>query len=248
MEWWYSVIEAKRLSKVYGHVVALKDFDFVMQSNEVCLLLGPNGSGKSTFIDIVGGLRKATSGKISVFNLDPWKHRRRLLGKLSVLSDGSRVPYMRTVGEFLGNTLEIVDEDEGYLRELCKRLEVDFLDMRGFELSAGMQKKVLLIAALLGHPKMVVLDEPFVSLDEKSRRVVVDIIMERKEEGLGTLVSTHNPFIFNTVAERVDRIYVIQNGLKLFEGTPEELAAYVKEEIIGLRLDLGYSRILSGEL
>lgn len=217
-------IEATELTKIYkGGVKANDRLNVRVQRGQVYGLLGPNGAGKSTFVQQVLGLIEPTAGSMSVFGADPGRDPdtvKRMIGYLPQTTFAMRDLYAEEAIYFTGRLKglshrETIDQREHLFRvfdlEEIRRKAV-------FQASGGMQRMAGFVAALLGHPPLLVLDEPTNDLDPLRRRAVWDMIRSVvNENGATCLLVTHNVL----EAERVvDRVALINDGRVVAEGTP----------------------------
>ncbi len=217
-------IEATDLTKVYKDGVKANDqLNVRVQRGQVYGLLGPNGAGKSTFVQQVLGLIEPTAGSISVFGADPVREPdtvKRMIGYLPQTTFAMRDLYAEEAIYFTGRLKGLshratIDQRE----ELFRVFDLEEIRRKAvFQASGGMQRMAGFVAALLGHPPLLVLDEPTNDLDPLRRRAVWDMIRRVvNENGAACLLVTHNVL----EAERVvDRVALINNGRVVAEGTP----------------------------
>jgi ABC-2 type transport system ATP-binding protein len=220
-----SAVKLDNVSKSFGTVQAVKNFDLQIDAGTVFGFLGPNGSGKSTTMKMIMGLLKAESGKLTVYGTDvstnPWEIK-KIVGY---------VPESPRLYEFLTGLeyLDFIADVYGLATKTKKTRIEEYLD--AFELenrenemisgySHGMKQKIAIIAALLHQPKLLILDEPLSGLDPKSARIVKDLIHKLAGEGVTTIMSTHVLEIADAVCNRIAIMY---QGSKLSEGKPAEL-------------------------
>lgn len=166
------IIEVKNVSKSYGTLIALKDVNFKIYEGELVSIIGPNGCGKSTLIQLLSKLLKPTSGEIVFFN----KNTNKSMSAGVVFQDYRKSLFgWRTIRENVEVPLEI----EG-ISPVERRKRVDkylnLLKLKKFEncypseLSGGLQQKVAIARALIYNPDILLLDEPFASLDPQTRQ------------------------------------------------------------------------------
>ena len=218
------------VSKSFGTVHAVKNFDLQIDAGTVFGFLGPNGSGKSTTIKMIMGLLKADSGNLNVYGIDvsnnPWEVK-KIVGY---------VPESPRLYEFLTGLeyLDFVADVYGLAAETKKTRIEEYLNAFDLEnrenemisgYSHGMKQKIAIIAALLHKPKLLILDEPLSGLDPKSARIVKDLIHKLANEGVTAILSTHVLEIADAVC---DKVAIIYQGSKLAEGNPTELRKEAK--------------------
>jgi len=208
------MLEVRNVSKQFSGSLAVDNVSFEARAGEVTGYLGPNGSGKSTTIKIIAGLIEPTAGEV-VFNgefvrrdLIAWKRRLgyvpeepNLYGHLSGLE------YLRMVGELRGLApAEMSHRVDGLLRllELHPSRHVAIAAY-----SKGMRQKVLLAAALLHNPELLLLDEPFSGLDVSSTLMLRAFIRELAARGKVVLFSSHE---LETVERVSSRVVILHHG------------------------------------
>ena len=183
------------LSKRYGSVQALDGLSLEVPEGAVFGLLGPNGAGKSTTFGILCGWLKPTGGQVRVLDHSP-AELYRLRGQVSVLPQDAAIPAklslrktLKHMGALMGlGPLECAREADRVLEAVGLR---DASKQRGSELSHGMTKRAGLAQALMGQPKLLLLDEPTAGLDPQNARRVKDLIAAQSPQAT-VLVSSHN--------------------------------------------------------
>jgi ABC-2 type transport system ATP-binding protein len=219
-------LEIRGLLVRYGERVAVRNLSLTVRPGEIYGLLGSNGAGKSSTMKAIVGLVRPAAGLVRVFGVDPAVDAldaKRLFGYVpeTPLLFDALTP--REFLEFVASVRGIEPADATRrAQNYTRALQVDGeLDQPIAVLSMGNRQKVLLIAALLHRPKLLVLDEPFHSLDPRSVRVAKELLGQLTSEGSGgVLLSTHTM----EVAERLcDRVGVLDRGVLCGEGTIAEL-------------------------
>jgi ABC-2 type transport system ATP-binding protein len=219
-------LEVDGVSKTYGANRVLTDVRFSVRSGEILGLLGPNGAGKSTTMKAILGLVRPESGTIRVFGEDVRSDPVGVKRRIGYVPESPSVYEFLTGAEYLDFVADMYGLDATTRRDRIQ----PFLD--GFELtghenalissySQGMRQKVALIAGLLHHPRLLVLDEPLNGLDPRAARVVKDLLRSRAStDGAGVLFSTHVLEIAQVVC---DRIVILHHGAVLASGTVDGL-------------------------
>jgi len=203
------IIEIQGLTKKFGSLRALDEFDLTVQRGEVHGFLGPNGAGKSTTIRILLGLLRKTSGEVALFGQDPWRGAVKLHGRLAyVPGDVSLWPNL-TGGEIIDLLGALRGSlDERRRADLLQRFELD--PSKKFRMySKGNRQKVALVAALASDVELYMLDEPTSGLDPLMERVFQDEIQALKAAGKTILLSSH---ILSEVEALCDRVTIIREG------------------------------------
>jgi ABC-2 type transport system ATP-binding protein len=221
------VIEVTGLRKEYGSKVAVEDVSFMAEAGEIFGILGPNGAGKSTTVECVTGLRTPDRGVLRVLGRDPQRDHDELGELVGVQLQDSQLPDKIRVSEAL-------DLYASYYRrparadELLARLGLAYQRNAFFSKLSGGQKQRLSVAlALIGSPKVAVLDELTTGLDPNAQREVWELISEIRSTGVTILLVTH----FMEEAERLcDRVAVINHGRVVANDTPSGLASRVGGE------------------
>jgi ABC-2 type transport system ATP-binding protein len=222
-----AVIEVRNLHKKYGDTVAVDDVSFEVQEGEIFGILGRNGAGKTTTVECVEGLRAADRGKISVLGLDPMRDRAELTQALGVQLQDSQLPDRLTVAEALDLYSSFYRDPAGW-RELMDVLGLADKARTPFRKLSGGQKQRLSIAlALVGNPRVAVLDELTTGLDPQARRDTWELIEGVRDRGVTIVLVSH----FMEEAERLcDRVALIDKGRVLAIDTPAALAERAEAE------------------
>jgi len=213
-----------------GRVVEIGGLPFVVETGERVALLGPNGSGKSTLLRAVLGLARATAGEVRVFGHDPAREFDQVRPRLAaVLQDVDAQLLAPTVGEDLAFGLVgrglAVDEVQERVQAIAGVYDLSpVLEKVPHDLSGGERRKVALAGALITEPDLLVLDEPFASLDPRSRAELSQYLQaEHARRGLAFLLTTHE---IEELPELVDTVYVLSGeGQLMARGSPDEVFA-----------------------
>ena len=222
-----SIIEVQHLRKRYGDTVALDDLSLTIEEGEIFGILGPNGAGKTTLVECICGLREPDQGQIAVGGLDPRRQRDDLRSLVGVQLQESAQPPKLTVREAVELYASFYREpaDGDRLLEMlglaAKR------DTRYAKLSGGQKQRLSVALALIGQPRIAVLDELTTGLDPQARRDVWALIEQIRAGGVTVVLVTH----FLEEAERLcDRIAVIDSGSVVAMDTPAGLASATDDE------------------
>ncbi|HUN32296.1 MAG TPA: ABC transporter ATP-binding protein [Trebonia sp.] len=222
-----AVIEVRNLHKRYGQTVAVDDVSFEVREGEIFGILGRNGAGKTTTVECVEGLRAADQGEISVLGLDPRRDRAELTQALGVQLQESQLPDRLKVGEAL-DLYSSFYRDPADWRELLEVLGLADKAGTAFRKLSGGQKQRLSIAlALVGNPRVAVLDELTTGLDPQARRDTWELIESVRDRGVTIVLVSH----FMEEAERLcDRVALIDKGKVVAIDTPAALAERAETE------------------
>jgi len=221
------VLELRHVTKRYSGIAAVKDVSFIARAGEVTGYLGPNGSGKSTTLKMITGLIEPTEGEI-LFHGEPVERNRiayrQRLGYVpeepQLYPHLTGAEYLEMVGELRGMAeAKLASKIEGLLRLLS------LYDDRHVPISSyskGMRQKVLLAAALLHNPDLILLDEPFSGLDVNSALVLRELIHELAARGKVVLFSSHE---LETVERVCSHIVILHKGRVVANDSIEQLRA-----------------------
>jgi ABC-2 type transport system ATP-binding protein len=221
-----AVIEVAHLRKCYGDLVAVDDLSFSVSENEIFGLLGPNGAGKTTTVECITGLRKPDSGSIRVLGLDPQADGPKLHEVVGVQLQDSQLQGLLRVREIL-DLYRSFYRNPASVDEFVDVLGLaEKLDARYKSLSGGQKQRLSIALALIGQPKVAVLDEMTTGLDPAARRGVWDFIEKVRDRGTTMILVTH----FMDEAQRLcDRVAVVDHGRIVAIGTPGQLTAQAGE-------------------
>ncbi len=215
-------VEVKHLHKKYGSIQAVNDVSFSVKKGEIFGVIGPNGAGKTTMVECISGLRQPDSGEITVMGLSPEKDRAEIRRILGVQLQESAMPPRIRVGEavellsyFYSSPLDVDD--------LLELLGIKKLKRAIFKnLSGGEKQRLSIALALIGNPRIAILDELTTGLDPEARREAWDLIDDVRKRGVTIILVTH----FMDEAERLcDRLAMIHNGKIIALDTPEAVAS-----------------------
>ncbi|KZX21174.1 ABC transporter ATP-binding protein [Rathayibacter tanaceti] len=220
------VFELHQLTRTFGRTVAVDRLDLAVRAGTFCGIIGPNGAGKTTTLSMMTGLLRPDTGRVLVHGVDVWKDPTAAKPLIGVLPDRLRLFDRLTGAQFLAYSAALrgIDLPTAKQRttELAEALGLtDALERLISDYSAGMAKKVALAAAMIHAPRVLVLDEPFESVDPVSSAAVITVL-RRFVAGGGTVVLSSHGLDF---IERVcDDVAVIVGGRVLASGSVAEVA------------------------
>lgn len=216
-----SVVRVSGLRKAYGEKVAVADVSFEVRRGEILGILGPNGAGKTTTVEALAGLRPLDAGTVSVLGLDPQQDPASVREVLGVQLQESRLPGKLRVAEALRLYASFYARPKDP-EELITLLGLqDKRDTAYEDLSGGQKQRLSIALALVGSPRVAILDELTTGLDPQARRETWDLIEAVRASGVTILLVTH----FMDEAERLcDRVIIIDDGRIIAQGIPSELA------------------------
>jgi ABC-2 type transport system ATP-binding protein len=226
-------VEVRRAVRRYGSVEALRGVDLTIERGELTAILGPNGAGKTTLISLILGLRRPTSGEVSIFGQPAGSADAR--AAVGAMLQESGVPPTLTIGE-------LVELFRSYYRaprparEVIAEAGLEGLERRrAGQLSGGQRQRLYFALALCGDPELVILDEPTTGLDVESRRRFWDVITDLAAGGTTVLFATH---LLEEADALARRIVVLAGGRIVRDGTPAEVKAHAGGKTIKVRTDL----------
>ncbi|MBN1292126.1 MAG: ABC transporter ATP-binding protein [Candidatus Latescibacteria bacterium] len=219
------MVKFEGVSKKYGNQKALSDLSFQVKKGEFFGYLGPNGAGKTTSIKSMIGLIRTDSGSIHVDGIDVANDPISVRSRIGFVPDSPFVYSKLTAREFLrfvGGLYHMEKKDlEKRIDWLSDIFEMHgWLDRRTEEYSHGMKQKVVMSAAFIHRPELIVVDEPTVGLDPPSARLLKDMLKLIQKNGATIFMSSHD---LSVVQELCEHMAIIHKGSIVAEGTLEDL-------------------------
>lgn len=226
------MLEVKKIVKKYGNNLAVNDLSFTVANGEIFGLLGENGAGKTTTFRIIMGLLEPNAGE--------------------VLLDGEKIDYSKS------DSIGFVTEERSLLTKLTVQEQIEFYGtLKGLEkkeidklldkwlekfeitsyknrkikeLSKGNQQKVQFISAVIHHPKLLILDEPFTGLDPINVKLLKEAIIELKNEGCSIIFSSHQ---MEYIEDFCEKLIILVKGKAILDGNLQEIKeSYAKKNIL----------------
>lgn len=215
------VLRTEMLTKTYGSLVAAGDVSIDVHAGSFTGIVGPNGAGKTTTLSMISGLLRPTSGRVTVGEVDVWTDgpaAKRLIG---TLPDRLRLFDRLTGGQLLYYSGVLHGVPEASVAERSAELAEAFglepaLGRLVSDYSAGMQKKIALACAMIHAPQVLVLDEPFETIDPVSASNVTDILEKYVAGGGSVIMSSHSLDLIQRVC---DHVSIIVDGSVIAQGT-----------------------------
>lgn len=227
-------IEINDLSQVYKNgKKALSDINLEI-GNGVFGLLGPNGAGKSSLMRILVTMLKPSTGTVKVDNYDLIKNRKEIRQMLGYLPQDFRFFTKLKTWEFLDYAagLSGLNQKKVRVAKVDEWLEkvglFDFRDRDANKLSGGMKRRLGIAQALIGDPKIIVVDEPTTGLDPEERIRFRNILSELSQKDVIIVLSTH---IVGDISSVCNKLALLNNGFVEFTGSPEELIAKTRGHV-----------------
>lgn len=224
------MIEVKNLSKKYGNKTALCDINFSVNNGEILGFLGPNGAGKSTTMNIITGYISSTTGTITVDGDEIMENPMAVKSKIGYLPEQPPLYLDMTVKSYLSfiyDLKKIKLNKVQHMKEICKLVNIDDVYERLIKnLSKGYKQRVGLAAALLGHPKLLILDEPTVGLDPNQIIEIRNLIKSLGKK-YTIILSSH---VLPEIQSICDRVIVINKGRIVADDTTDNLSNGLSSE------------------
>ncbi len=219
------ILSVTELSKNFGVFKAVDSISISVQSGEIFGFLGPNGAGKTTTIKMLAGLLKPDHGHICINGIDLRKNPEKCKQQTGYIPDRPYLYEKLTGLEFLQFVASLYSvSEEQFARHVDKMLSLfDLEDWRNHlveSYSHGMRQKLIIIAAFMLEPILIVVDEPMVGLDPKSARIVKDLFNEYAQSGGSVFLSTHS---LEVAEELCSRIAIIMHGKIIATGDLDSL-------------------------
>lgn len=224
-------LEVHNISKHYGRKKALDGFDFIF-TDGIYGLLGPNGAGKTTLMNIITTNLKPDKdgGKILWNGEETRLLKEEFRSQLGFMPQQQNLYDNMTAFDFLGYmaALKKLDRKKAHneIRELLKKVELeDCAEKKIGGFSGGMKQRVLIASAMLGNPRLLIMDEPTAGLDPKQRVIIKRLVSEMSKEMI-VIISTH---IISDIENIAKNILLLRNGKIIDSGTVSELTDKITE-------------------
>ncbi len=215
------MIEFSNVSKQFGDLQVLKDLSFKIKEGEVVGLLGPNGAGKTTTLRAMTGLLPATRGTVMVDNVNPSENQ-DIKQNLGFLPENNPLYEEMTVEEWLGfwSTLKYQRINKDEIMDAVGKSGLKDVYYRPIgELSKGYRQRVGLAQAILGQPKILILDEPTEGLDPNQRHDIHNLIKDLGKKRT-VVISSH---VLSEISKMCSRVMILHKGVIVADGTPDSL-------------------------
>jgi len=226
------MIQLIELTKSFGQLVAVDHVNLHVERGEIFGFLGPNGAGKTTTIKMLTGLLKPTSGRALIDGYDVVSHPMEAKRVIGFIPDQPFI-YEKLTGveflKFIGSLFGMKKEDiQWRMSDLLDLFELDGWAEELIEsYSHGMKQRLVMSAALLHNPKVIIVDEPMVGLDPKGINLVKSVFRQKSREGVTIFLSTHT---LEIAQELCHRLGIVNGGKLIAMGTLSELMTALEEE------------------
>ena len=218
------MIEVKNITKKYGSFTAVDNISFKIEEGEIIGLLGPNGAGKSTTMNMITGYIEPTEGEIIINGYDISKRPKKAKSQIGYMPEGVPLYSDLTVKEFVTYMAELKKVDRKTRKEKVEKI-IEQTGLKDVEkkltrnLSRGYKQRVSMAGALVGEPKILILDEPTVGLDPKQITEIRALIKELGKTHT-VILSSH---ILSEVSQICNKVIIINKGKIVAVDTPENL-------------------------
>jgi ABC-2 type transport system ATP-binding protein len=219
------MIELINLTKRFGNVVAVNRLNLSVSKGEIFGFIGPNGAGKTTTLRMMGGVLVPTEGTVTIDGLNIAREPEEAKKRIGFIPDRPYLYEKLTGMEFLKFTGDLYGVESDLFRKkseevLKKFLLYDWGDELIESYSHGMKQRLIISAAILHDPKVIIVDEPMVGLDPAGIKMVKGLFRDLAQKGTTLFMSTHTLALAEDVC---DRIGIIHKGMLIATGTIEEL-------------------------
>jgi ABC-2 type transport system ATP-binding protein len=219
------VLRAESLTKSYGQVLAAADVSFEVHAGSLTGVVGPNGAGKTTVLSMITGLNRPSSGRVSVHDIDVWGKGPAAKRVIGSLPDRLRLFDRLTGGQLLYYAGVLQGLDQATVAKRAAELAAAFglesaLDRPVSDYSAGMQKKIGLACSMIHAPEVLVLDEPYETIDPVSASNVTEILEKYVAGGGSVIMSSHSLDLIQRIC---DHVVIIVDGSVVAKGTVDEV-------------------------
>jgi zinc/manganese transport system ATP-binding protein len=238
-----NVVELDRATLRIGGRTVLADASFVIRAGEFIGVLGPNGAGKTTLMRAILGLLPPSAGTLRVFGRAPQcgDHTIGYLPQVRTVLPDLRVRGLDFIGASLNGQRwglpSLTRRDRGMIEDTLDAVGARDLARRPLsEMSGGERQRLLLAQALIGQPKLLLLDEPLISLDARHQEVAIDVVRKVcRERGITVLFSAHE---LNQLLGTLDRVLYLGNGQAVLGTVDEVISAPVLSRLYGTDIEV----------
>lgn len=235
-----SLISLCGLIKSYGNRRILHGIDLDVDVGQILGVAGPNGAGKTTMVECLGGLRDRDGGTVTVGGIDPARPTPELRRMLGFQLQQIRVPEVlrtREVLELFASFYPDPLRPDDLLEEFALTAQAD---QTFAKLSGGQQQRLSVALALIGKPRIAILDELTTGLDPAARRRIWDQLKRRRAEGMTMLLVTHS---MEEAQKLCDRMVIVQDGRIITDGSPQEIVGRTGSQHITFGADIDESTL-----
>jgi lipooligosaccharide transport system ATP-binding protein len=235
------LVEARALTKRFGHFVAVDGIDFTIEPGEAFGFLGPNGAGKSSTMRMIACVSPVTAGRLRVLGLDPASDGPTIRSRIGVVPQEDNHDTELTVWDNLLIYGRYFDLPRPVIRRRAEELLefvqlADRRDSKVDPLSGGMKRRLTIARGLVNQPELLLLDEPTTGLDPQARHLVWERLYRLKRQGTTLVLTTH---YMDEAEQLCDRLVIMDRGRIVAAGSPRDLIAqHVTREVVEVRFQL----------
>jgi ABC-2 type transport system ATP-binding protein len=228
------IVSFDRVVFCYDRAEVLHDVSFTLDKGQIVGLLGPNGAGKTTTIKIIAGILAPAAGSVSVCGFPVPEQAVGVKQRIGYVPEAAALFESLTGQEFLELSGRLHDVDEETLQARVRSL-LETFDLSSDRVSRldtyskGMRQKILIAAALLHNPDLVLLDEPLSGLDVNASIMIKDLLAALASDGKTILYSSH---VLDVVEKVCDRVLIIHEGSLIADGRLEDLKASTRQSTL----------------
>jgi Cu-processing system ATP-binding protein len=220
-----AIVQLQQVTKIFNQVTALNGLNLTLEEGEVLGLLGHNGAGKTTTMKLILGLIPVSSGQLHVFAQNPYAEKaqqtQKLRLKIGYLPETIQFYEQLTGEEVLQYFAKLKMLNPALCGALLEQVGLTFAAKRRVKTySKGMRQRLGLAQALLGKPRLLLLDEPTVGLDPSATRDFYQTLDQLRQQGVSIILCSH---ILAGIEQHIDRVVILGQGQQLAEGTLDEL-------------------------
>ena len=225
------MIEVKNVTKKYGNFYAVRNINFTIKDGEIVGFLGRNGAGKTTTMNMITGFIEPTEGSITINGFDIEKKPKNVKSLIGYMPEGVTLYSDLTVKEFVSYMADLKTISRNQKKQAVEKA-IEETGLKAVEnrltrnLSRGYKQRVSLAGALVGNPKILILDEPTVGLDPKQVIEIRELIKSLRKDHT-VILSSH---ILSEVSQICEKVIIIDNGEVVAVDTPENLEKSTQEE------------------
>lgn len=219
------MIKLENLTKKYADFLAVNNLNLTVNKGEIFGFIGPNGAGKTTTIKMMGGIMAPTSGTVKICGIDMSKDPEKAKQKIGFIPDRPYLYEKLTGMEFMRFTADLYSVKGNHFKEKAQdKLAMFSLSDWSDELiesySHGMRQRLIMAAALMHEPEIIIVDEPMVGLDPRAIKMVRELFRKLADNGVTIFMSTHTLKIAEDICHRIG---VINKGVMIASGTKDDL-------------------------
>lgn len=219
------MIKLQNMTKTYVDITAVDNLSLQVAKGEIFGFIGPNGAGKTTTIKIMGGILSPTAGKVEICGIDMMENPEAAKAKIGFIPDRPFLYEKLTAMEFMRFTADLYGVSENGFNKMAetnlKRFALfDWAHELIEAYSHGMKQRLIMAAALMHEPEVIIVDEPMVGLDPRAIKMVKGLFRQLAAEGAAIFMSTHTLAVAQDLC---DRIGIIHKGRIIATGTVDEL-------------------------